>query len=169
MSDEQAEESVKAGEFRTGCLYRTNKPFSSREFDMDAHSRWLLYLGKSSSFDCKVVVYVFSATTRLEHFLEGGDKATSQHRKYKKGQFGFTDDCVICFDDIIDYLTEKDLEKYEPVYKSSIKDIDENELKDIYNSIVKSPKIKFIEKLDIHNNLNNIGVKNLSKPKRQHR
>ena len=157
---------VKAGEFKTGCLYRTNKPFSSRDFEMDSHPRWLLYLGKSSSFDCRIVVYSYSPTTQLWHFENGGDKEKSPHIKYNKGQYGFTEDCVICFDDIIDYLTEQELETYEPLYINSF---DENELRKIYECILKSDKIKFIDKLDIHTNLSNINIKNLQKPKRRKR
>ena len=59
MADEKEEKPVKADNFITGGLYRTQKPFSSREFDMDAHPRWLLYLGRSSSFDCRIIAYVF--------------------------------------------------------------------------------------------------------------
>jgi hypothetical protein len=166
MADEEEIISVKAGEFKTGCLYRTNKPFSSRDFEMDAHPRWLLYLGKSSTFDCRVVAYVFSSTTQLHHFIDGGDKEHSSYRTYKKGRYGFTEDCAICFDDIIDYLTENELEAYEPVY---IDKFDNAELKNIYDCISKSNKVKHIAKIDIHKNLSNIGITNIEKPKRRSR
>lgn len=166
MADDVESQPIKAGELKTGCLYRTNKPFSSRDFQMDAHPRWLLYLGKSSSFDCNVVVYVFSSTTQLRHFESGGDKENSPHRKYKKGQYGFTDDCAICFDDIIDYMSEKELEAYELVFMDKF---DNDELKKIYGCVLKSNKVKHIEKVDIHTNLSNIGIKNLPMPKRRSR
>ena len=166
MPVEERKNPVKVGEFIVGGLYRTNKPFSSRDFQMDAHSRWLLYLGKSSAFDYRIVVYVFSSTTQLHHFSEGGDKEKSNHRKYKQGQFGFTEDCAICFDDIIDYLTEKELESYEPVYVSAF---DENELRQVFDKINRSDKVKHIEKIDIRNNLSNIGVAGLSSPVRKRR
>jgi|GEM_PF-1473369 hypothetical protein len=164
--DEETKIPVKAGEFEVGCLYRTNKPFSSRNFEMDAHPRWLLYLGKSGSFDYPVVVYVFSSTTQLYHFIAGGDKENSPYRKYVKGRYGFTEDCVICFDDIIDYLTEKDLEVYEPI---CIDKFDNDELRNVYNCILKSNKVKQIAKIDIHTNLSKKGIKNLEMPKRRSR
>lgn len=166
MADKEEGKSVKAGEFETGRLYRTKKPFSSLEYDMDAHPRWLLYLGNSSSFDGKVFAYVFSSTTQLQHFVDGGDKENSAHRSYKKGTFGFTEDCIICFDDIIDYLSEDEIAEYEPELKGVFS---LEELRNVYNCIRKSNKIKFIVKTDIHNNLGNIGIKGLLKPKRKKR
>lgn len=166
MPSEGENRFVKAGEFVTGCLYRTNKPFSSRDYEMDAHPRWLLYLGKSSSFDCRIVVYLFSPTTQLWHFEEGGDKEKTHYRLYGKNQYGFTDDCAICFDDIIDYLTEKELEAYEPVYVSAF---DKNELRLVYEKVSSSDKIKYIEKVDIRNNLSGVGISNLPVPKRKRR
>ena len=167
MEDAENEIPSKANEFKTGCLYRTRKPFSSRDFNMDSHPRWLLYLGKNKAFDGYSLVYCFSPTTQLKHFRAGGDKENSPYRSYLKGQYGFTSDCIICFDDIIDYLSESKLEEYEPIYKASF---DENELKEVYNCILKSNKIKFNEKMDIRENLSNqCNLRNLPSPKRRKR
>lgn len=165
MADEEETKiPVKAGEFEVGCLYRTNKPFSSRDFEMDAHPRWFLYLGRSDSCDCRVVAYIFSSTTQIHHFMDDGDKKNSPYRKYAKGRYNFTEDCVICFDDIIDYLGEEDLIVYEPVF---IDKFDNDELINVYNCILKSNKVKKIAKIDIHNNLSKIGISDLPAPKRK--
>ena len=95
MEDAENEIPSKANEFKTGCLYRTRKPFSSRDFDMDSHPRWLLYLGKNKAFDGYSLGYCFSPTTQLKHFMAGGDKENSPYLSYSKGQYGFTSDCII--------------------------------------------------------------------------
>lgn len=166
MADVQEEKFVKAGEFEVGKLYRTQIPFTSRDDGEDAHSRWLLYLGKSHSFDGYAIVYLFSSTTQLHHFEDGGDRRNSNFKIYDKGTFGFTEKCAICFDDIIDYLTEKDIEAYNPVLMGTFT---KDGLKEAYAKIQVSPRIKPLEKIDIHNNLGNIGVTGLTMPKRRRR
>lgn len=96
--------------------------------------------------------------------MDDGDKKNSPYRKYAKGRYNFTEDCVICFDDIIDYLAEEDLIVYEPVF---IDKFDNDELINVYNCILKSNKVKKIAKIDIHNNLSKIGISDLSAPKRK--
>lgn len=136
--------------YNVGSIYKTANPYTDRDDDEDAKNRYFLYLGNTSELiDNPIQVFVATSTTQLQHFKKGGDKEHSNFLEFNAGSYGFTRDCIICFDDVKTYMNENFFSSYEPEEVGRI--TDENVLNQILEKINKSPKISKIIKKDIKN------------------
>lgn len=149
--------------YKVGAIYKFHKPFTDREDDLDAKERYFLYLGNTSEFVfTPITVYVVTSTTQIKQYEKDGDKENSNYIKFTAGTFGFTKDCIICFDELKTYMTEPIFESYKPEEIDVIKD--KELLKRIYDKILQSKRIPKIIKRDIHDCFNKI-VTGLKLPK----
>lgn len=149
--------------YKVGAIYKLKKPFSDREDGSEAKRRYFLYLGNTSDFSSTTLfVYVATSTMQLAHFEHGGKNSASNFMLFKAGCYGFTDNCVICFDEIKTYMTEERFSSYEPEEKGQL---DKEMLKTVYSKILESNKVSKAVKTDIHNCFNKIGVFGLKMPK----
>lgn len=149
--------------FEVSCIYKFRKSFTERDDGEDAKKRYFLYLGNTSEFlSNPITVYVATSTTQLKQFGPSGEKANTNFLRFSAGSYGFTDDCVICFDEIKTYMTEPMFESYEPEEKGRIND--KEVLSKIYGLILQSKRISKIVKYDIHSCFNKI-ITGLKMPK----
>ena len=56
---------------------------------------WAIYLGRDSIFNCPLIVYFCRTTTQIEDFQTGGNREGRKYIEFKKGKFGFDEDCLI--------------------------------------------------------------------------
>ncbi len=148
--------------FQVCKVYKFQKDFSDRFDEEDAKKRYFLYLGNTSEFlSNPVIIYAVTSTTQLDKYKPGGEKYNSNFLEFKAGTYGFTDDCVICFDEIKN-MSEAIFESYQPEEKGIIDDKDL--IVRIYDKILQSRKVSKIVKDDIHNCFNTL-VMGLKRPK----
>lgn len=139
--------------YKVGAVYKFKKTFTDRVDDLEAKERYFLYLGNTSEFIYSpITVYVVTSTTQLQQYETGGEKEKSNYLRFSQGTYGFTKDCIICFDEIKTYMTEPIFESYEPEECGVIED--KELLKRIYEKILQSNRISKIIKRDIHNCFN---------------
>lgn len=140
--------------FEVGKVYKLNRLFSDREDGKDAKRRYFLYLGNSSEFlSNPIFVYVATSTTRLAQFADGEKRAGENFIRFCAGSYGFSEDCVVCLDDLKTYMTEPLFASYEPEEKGML---DEHMLRRVYEKILASKRISKKIKCDIHECFNKI-------------
>ena len=148
--------------YKVGAIYKLKRSFSDRKDGKDAKKRYFLYLGNTSElWASSLYVYVATSTTQIAQFETGGEKASASFLKFNAGSYGFTADCVICFDEIKTYMTEECFDKYEP---EEIGQLDAKMLKKVYSKILESNRVSKAVKIDIHSCFNRISITGLKMP-----
>ena len=138
-------------------------PFS-KFTQIEIKPRWFVYLGKTSIISSPIFVLLATTTTQLHHYERGGERNDHSIAKFRSGEFGFEQDCVLdvgwsFYADIpesvfIEYKADIDIKGRLP----------EQRLREIYNLILKSERIAKKVKKDIHHSFNMAGIEGLKKP-----
>lgn len=130
--------------------------------DQEVKDRWFVYLGTSSFLENPLFVYICTATTQKHHYQYRGKRSHHQCLSFKKGQFGFEQDCLVD-PNMLESVTSSVFEEC----ASQIEEVSilpEDMLRKLYNLIrIAEHPIRKI-KADIHSNLNKIDMHNLKRP-----
>ena len=124
--------------------------------------RWFVFLGHTRFPDTPIFAFISTVTTQIQHYEKSGDRATHLFKKFKKGDFGFPEDCILDLDTIYDNIK---LDKLTASPDTEIKGkIDTPTLKEIYSLLVLSQKISRKVKCYIYESFNYAGITGLKKP-----
>lgn len=78
---------------RIGTVFKwLDYPFQE---DQKVKDRWFIYLGTSSILENPLCVYISTATTQTYHYQNQGKRSHHKCLPFKKGQFGFEQDCLV--------------------------------------------------------------------------
>jgi len=126
--------------------------------------RWFVCLGSSGALSEPVFLYLYTTTTNIDDFEQGGKRERHTHCHLRASDTPFDEDCVL----------DIDVDMYTPTESQVIKDLKNIEVKGrlneqymrmIYNLIIRSSKISKKIKIDIHDSFNKIGITGLKMPK----
>jgi len=147
---------------KAGTVIKWNN-FPHPRFGKEIKTRWFICLGNSGILTEPVFIYLCTTTTNLDDFKQGGKKERHTTCQFKANITPFEEDCVLDID-----------EGPYPIPKSQITDsidieikgeLDEQNMRMIYNHVVRSSRFSKKEKLDIHRSLNDAGITGLKMPK----
>ena len=68
--------------------------------------RWFIYLGKTGYGTIPVIVHAGTTTTQFQYYQKGHVRSRHKHMEFKRGKYGFNDDCLIDFDEDIHGISE---------------------------------------------------------------
>jgi len=148
-----------------GTVFTWDKFPYPGELNSPIKRRWFVYLGRSSTFNNPVYIYIITATTQLRHYESYNNRSNHLCIRFDAGRFGFEQKCILDIDGgFYSSITEERFNYYK---SSCIKKgrFDENTLRGVYNLLIKSQYISKRIKRDIHESLNMAGITQLKQPK----
>lgn len=101
-------------------------------------SRLFIYLGKSHFSIEPQFAYLFTTTTKFNHYKKDGDRKNNSFTIFEKGEYCFDERCIL---DLDSGLHEIEISLLENNNKIIIKDtLPNDKLKEIYDLVLKSNK-----------------------------
>jgi hypothetical protein len=126
-------------------------------------ARWFVCLGDSGKFADSLFVYLCTATTQLQEFGPGGKRERHTICRFSAKNTPFEEDCVVDIDEGPYALVQAQIENNKDVETKG--QIGEQNMRMIYNFVVRSSHFSRKEKLDIHRSFNDAGITGLKIPK----
>jgi hypothetical protein len=126
-------------------------------------SRWFICLGDSGKFADPIFVYLCTATTQLQEFSPGGKRERHTICRFNAKNSPFDEDCILDIDEGPYALTQVQIDNNIDIEIKG--QISEQDMRMIYNHVVRSSRFSKREKLDIHRSFNDIGIMGLKLPK----
>ncbi len=125
--------------------------------------RWFICLGDSGYFSIPFVIHVSTTTTQISDFQQGGKRYFHAYKLFIASNTPFEVDCVLDFDEPPFSYSKETVDNNPDIEIKGV--LDDNNLRSIYNNLLKSKSYSRKILLDIHESLNKIGIENLKKPK----
>ena len=148
---------------RAGTVIRWDH-FPNPRLDNEIKARWfVVYLGKTSSFESPVFFHFSATTTQADDFKIGGKRAGHQFCLLKATDTPFEQDCIIDLYEAPWPLTEDQLTGNPDIEFKG--EISAECLKKIYDLLLKSSVFSKKIILHIHRALNDVAITGLKKPK----
>ena len=146
-----------------GTIFKWNNYPKSK--DGIIKPRWFIYLGNSSILSDSQNVFLFTTTSKTALYESGQSRENNKNiMKFKEGEFGFDEDCVLDPFFFKNNCTIEEFEKCKSDFETKGK-LTNEKLRIFYENLYKENRIETIIKKDIRRNLNNIRIFNLKMPK----
>ena len=124
-------------------------------------NRWFVCLGRAPIFEQPLLIYVCTATTKIQEYEKGNSR--HGHKHLRVTGHGFRSECVIDVDYNFYPVEERTL-------KSHAQDVEikgtlpESDLRQLYDLIRRSSTLSRKVKLDVRDGLRRLGITRLSAP-----
>jgi hypothetical protein len=145
-----------------GTVFKWNN-FPDPKYGDEIKPRWLVYLGETTSLRPPVYALLCTSTTQTDALEPGGIKYNHSICKYHPNSSPFEKECFVDVDE-----GSYDIEKSRLTNNVDIEimgRLDEQQMRELYNKILRSPYYSKMKVLDIHRGFNNAGVTSLKIPK----
>ena len=126
-------------------------------------ARWFICLGDSGKLADPLFIYLCTATTQLQEFGPGGKRERHTTCRFSAKNSPFDEDCILDIDEGPYALAQAQIDNNKDVEIKG--QIGEQDMRMIYNLVVRSSRFSKREKLDIHRSFNDIGISGLKMPK----
>ncbi len=129
--------------YKVGDVLKATKAYTST--GTDAKNRWFVCLGRVNFTRIPRNVFLCTTTTQIQRY-EGTKKSSCVF--FSSRDTCFTDDCLLCLDEIEDAFTEEEFnEKYNPEFRGRLSD---GKLKEIARKLAQAdiPKAVMNDILD---------------------
>ena len=148
---------------RVGTVFLWNRyPYQN---DGVVKNRWFIYLGQTDRFSAPIYVHIATSTTQTQHYRPGGSRADHKSLRFKAGEYGFCDDCLVDPNQIDSDIQAADFERCVSDGRIEIlAELPEELLRRLYDLILQARHLMPKIQLDIHAGLNGIGISGLKKP-----
>jgi hypothetical protein len=147
-----------------GTIFKWQSFPDKRDPNSSIKTRWFIYFGKTGVFISPVILYMCTTTTQLQYYQSAGPRENHKYISFKKGQYGFEDDCILDIDiNFYSDITEEQFSKCSSDIEI-IQKLPEDQIRRIYKIILHSARIPKIVKRDIHQSLNIAGISGLKLP-----
>jgi hypothetical protein len=125
--------------------------------------RLFIYLGKTSSFQTPVILYICTTTTQCQHYESGEDRFTNSFIRLPKGEGGLLYDSIL---DLTMSFYDMELGRIDSCASDirTIGHLKSDRLRQIYKEIVSSRRISKMQKRDIRDCFSNAGITGLKAP-----
>jgi len=147
---------------QSGDVFRWNNFPDPKYKAEDIKARWFVYLGDTGKIISPLIVYLITATTNIASMDPGGIKHGHTVCRYHPKSSPFDQECII---DINERTYPVDAKAIEGNPDIEIKGpLTADQMRELYNKLVKSRFYNRIELKDIHRGFNDVGITSLKKP-----
>ena len=144
-----------------GTVFKWNN-FTDRKYGGELKPRWFIYLGDTGPIIDPGFAYLATTTTNLKAFERGGDREYHTTCSFSPHNSCFETDCILDIDEEpYDVLLSRILNNKDIEVKGRITD---EQMRMIWNRIIRSGEYSRRILLDIHDSFNRINITGLKKP-----
>ena len=145
-----------------GTVIKWNN-FPNPRYGDEIKPRWFVCLGNSGLLASPTVVYLSTTTTNMEDFNPGGKRERHTICRFSSNRSPFDEDCVLDIDEGPYSIPKNQIEGNVDIEIKG--QFQEQEMRMIYNQVLRSGHFSKRIKLDIHRSLNDAGITGLKMPK----
>jgi hypothetical protein len=125
-------------------------------------ARWFICLGDTGKLSDPVFAHLCTTTTNLLDFEPGGKRERHTTCSFRAANTPFEEDCILDVDEGPYSITRSEIENNTDIEVKG--EIGEQDMRMVYNRVVRSGHFSKREKLDIHRSFNDAGITGLKKP-----
>ena len=147
---------------KAGTIIKWNN-FPYPRYGGEVKARWFVCLGDSGLLSEPVFIYLCTATTSLKDFESGGKRERHTICRFQARTSPFDEDCIVDVDEGPYSLSQHELANNADIEVKG--QLTEQDMRMIYNRVVRSNRFSKREKLDIHRSFNDAGIDGLKLPR----
>ena len=132
--------------------------------DRAAKPRFFIFVGKFSYGATNQNIYLYTTTTKSEYYEAGEIRDKHLTRSFGKGEFGFTEACILDIDLGWHIVQEHEIRNNPKI--ETVGQLPERISREIYELIWKSRSVPLAVKRDIYSSYNLAGITGLRVPQR---
>lgn len=143
---------------KAGTVIKWNN-FPHPRYGKEIKARWFICLGDSGTITEPVFTYLCTTTTKFDDFKQGGKRERHTTCQFKANITPFEEDCILDIDEGPYSIRKSQIANNVDIeIKGELK---EQDMRVIYNRIVRSSRFSKMVKIDIHRSFNDAGITGL--------
>jgi hypothetical protein len=146
---------------KAGTVIKWNK-FPYARLGGEKKTRWFICLGDTGKLSDPIFIHLCTTTTNLRDFEPGGKRERHTTCLFRSSKTSFDEDCILDIDEGPYSITQSEIENNADIEVRG--EIGEQDMRMVYNRVVRSGHFSKREKMDIHRSFNDAGVTGLKKP-----